>query len=220
MIGGLKKLLFGHNDAEEAVAAGAHADAALHHAAAGLMVEAALLDGDFSEEERQRIETLLRERFELGQSETAELMISAEEAAADARRNASPSRTDASKDISSPARRRLSSSDEKTTACGTASTPSPGRRTRSPSWGTPPCVRCSGNSRGIPRARFEKGCATRERRSLSRETSGGGDEGEDDEDEDEDEDQSAWVRVWSWDEAFSTATARAGRSVQRLGRSI
>ena len=34
MIGGLKKLLFGRNDAEEAVAAGAHADAALHHAAA------------------------------------------------------------------------------------------------------------------------------------------------------------------------------------------
>ena len=83
MIGGLKKLLFGRNDAEEAVAAGAHADAALHHAAAGLLVEAALLDGDFSGEERQRIETLLRERFELGQSETAELMIAAEEAAAD-----------------------------------------------------------------------------------------------------------------------------------------
>ncbi|MEC8369594.1 MAG: TerB family tellurite resistance protein [Pseudomonadota bacterium] len=83
MIGVLKKLLFGRNDAEEAVAAGAHADAALHHAAAGLLVEAALLDGDFSGEERQRIETLLRERFELGQSETAELMIAVEEAAAD-----------------------------------------------------------------------------------------------------------------------------------------
>ena len=83
MIDGLKKLLFGRNDAEEAVAAGAHADAALHHAAAGLLVEAALLDGDFSGEERQRIETLLRERFELGQSEIAELMIAAEEAAVD-----------------------------------------------------------------------------------------------------------------------------------------
>ena len=59
--------------------------------------------------------------------------------------------------------------------------------------GYPPCARCSGNSRRIPRARFEKGCATRKRRSLSRETSGGGDEDEDG-DGDEDEDQSASVR--------------------------
>ena len=114
-------------------------------------------------------------------------------AAADARRNASPLRTDARRTPSSPARRRLSSSAEKTTACGTASTPSPGRRTRSLSWDTPPCARYSGNSRRIPRARFEKGCATRKRRSLSRETSGGGDEDEDG-DGDEDEDQSASVR--------------------------
>ena len=83
MINTLKKLLFGNDDAEEAVAPGAHTDSALHHAAAGLLVEAALLDGDYHDEEKQRIEILLRERFELDQSETTKLMTAAEEAAAD-----------------------------------------------------------------------------------------------------------------------------------------
>lgn len=83
MISGLKKLLFGNDDDAEAVAPGAHADSALHHAAAGLLVEAALLDGDYHDEEKQRIEILLRERFELEQSATSKLMAAAEEAAAD-----------------------------------------------------------------------------------------------------------------------------------------
>ena len=83
MISGLKKLLFGNDDDAEAVAPGAHADSALHHAAAGLLVEAALLDGNYLDEEKQRIEILLRERFELEQSATSKLMAAAEEAAAD-----------------------------------------------------------------------------------------------------------------------------------------
>ena len=83
MISGLKKLLFGNDDAEEAVAPGAHTDSALHHAAAGLLVEAAMLDGDYHDEEKKRIEALLGERFELDQSETTKLMAAAEEAAAD-----------------------------------------------------------------------------------------------------------------------------------------
>jgi uncharacterized tellurite resistance protein B-like protein len=83
MISGLKKLLFGNDDAEESVAPGAHTDSALHHAAAGLLVEAALLDGDYHDEEKKRIEALLGERFELDQSETTKLMAAAEEAAAD-----------------------------------------------------------------------------------------------------------------------------------------
>ena len=83
MISGLKKLLFGNDYAEESVAPGAHTDSALHHAAAGLLVEAALLDGDYHDEEKKRIEALLGERFELDQSETTKLMAAAEEAAAD-----------------------------------------------------------------------------------------------------------------------------------------
>ena len=83
VISGLKKLLFGNDDDAEAVAPGAHADSALHHAAAGLLVEAALLDGNYLDEEKQRIEILLRERFELEQSATSKLMAAAEEAAAD-----------------------------------------------------------------------------------------------------------------------------------------
>ena len=83
MINTLKKLLFGNDDAADVVAPGAHAVSVLHHAAAGLLVEAALLDGDYHDEEKQRIEILLRERFELDQSETTKLMTAAEEAAAD-----------------------------------------------------------------------------------------------------------------------------------------
>ena len=80
MLGGLKSLLFG-NDAEEAVKAGQHGDSALHHAAAGLLIEAAMLDGDFHEAERERIETLLKDRFELPAEEVATLIAAAEEAA-------------------------------------------------------------------------------------------------------------------------------------------
>ena len=80
MLGGLKSLLFG-NDAEEAVKAGQHGGSALHHAAVGLLIEAAMLDGDFHEAERKRIETLLKDRFELPAEEVATLIDAAEEAA-------------------------------------------------------------------------------------------------------------------------------------------
>lgn len=80
MLGGLKSLLFG-NDAEEAVKAGQHGGSALHHAAVGLLIEAAMLDGDFHEAERERIETLLKDRFELPAEEVATLIDAAEEAA-------------------------------------------------------------------------------------------------------------------------------------------
>jgi uncharacterized tellurite resistance protein B-like protein len=80
MIGGLKALLFG-NTGEENVAAGGHGDAALHHAAAGLLVEAAMLDGHFHDAERQRIENLLTERFDVEPSEVSTLMEAAEAAA-------------------------------------------------------------------------------------------------------------------------------------------
>ena len=85
MLGGLKSLLFG-NDAEEAVTAGQHGDSALHHAAAGLLIEAAMLDGDFHEAEHERIETLLKDRFELPAEEVATLIAAAEEAAGQRRR--------------------------------------------------------------------------------------------------------------------------------------
>lgn len=82
MLSGLKSLLFG-SEAEEAVKAGQHGDAALHHAAAGLLIEAAMLDGDFHDAERQRIEGLLANSFELPNDEVATLMAAAEEAAAE-----------------------------------------------------------------------------------------------------------------------------------------
>jgi uncharacterized tellurite resistance protein B-like protein len=81
MIDSLKKLLFGAGAAD--IAAGAHGDSALHHAAAGLLVEAALLDGDFHAAERARIETLLRERFELDAAQAQDLIATAEAAASE-----------------------------------------------------------------------------------------------------------------------------------------
>ena len=81
MLAGLKALLF-RDDAEVKVAAGAHGEAALHHAAAGLLIEAAMLDGHFDDAERQKIETLLAGRFELPPDEIAALVVGAEEAAA------------------------------------------------------------------------------------------------------------------------------------------
>ncbi len=82
MLAGLKALLFG-DDAEVKVAAGGHGEAALHHAAAGLLIEAAMLDGDFDDAERQKIETLLADRFELPPDEIAALVVSAEQSAAE-----------------------------------------------------------------------------------------------------------------------------------------
>lgn len=82
MISGLKALLFGNPD-EENVTAGGHGNAALHHAAAGLLTEAAMLDGHFHDEERKRIEELLVEHFEIEPAEAISLLQAAEVATAD-----------------------------------------------------------------------------------------------------------------------------------------
>ena len=82
MIGSLRNLIFG-GAAEEAVAAGAHGSHALHHAAAGLLVEMALLDDHFDAAERSRIEALLAREFELPATEIAEIIAAAEAAAAE-----------------------------------------------------------------------------------------------------------------------------------------
>lgn len=81
MLDSLKSLLFGGDEQE--VAAGSHGDAGLHRAAAGLLVEAALLDGHFHDAERARIAELLRKRFELSAEEADSLIASAEAAAAE-----------------------------------------------------------------------------------------------------------------------------------------
>ena len=79
MLASLKTLLFGAGEAE--VAAGRHDAAGLHRAAAGLLVEAALLDGHFHDEERRRIGDLLRDRFALSVAEADSLVAAAETAA-------------------------------------------------------------------------------------------------------------------------------------------
>ena len=77
MISELKALLFGNTN-EDNVAAGSHGDAALHHAAAGLLVEAAMLDGHFHDAERQRIESLLTDRFNVEPNNVSTLIQAAE----------------------------------------------------------------------------------------------------------------------------------------------
>ena len=77
MISELKALLFGNTN-EDNVAAGSHGDAALHHAAAGLLVEAAMLDGHFHDAERQRIESLLTNRFNVEPNNVSALIQAAE----------------------------------------------------------------------------------------------------------------------------------------------
>ena len=81
MLATLKKILF--TDGEEAVTAGAHKDAALHHAAAGLLIEAAVMDGVFDTTERIRIEKLLVKRFDLPTEEITDILEAAEEATAE-----------------------------------------------------------------------------------------------------------------------------------------
>lgn len=81
MLNSLKSLLFGSG--EDAVGAGKHDAAGLHRAAAGLLVEAALLDGHFHDAERSRIADLLRKRFGLSGPDADSLIATAEAAAAD-----------------------------------------------------------------------------------------------------------------------------------------
>jgi uncharacterized tellurite resistance protein B-like protein len=56
-----------------------HSDAELHQAAAALLVEAACMDSEFDDEERQTIERLLAARFEMSEAEARELVEVAEE---------------------------------------------------------------------------------------------------------------------------------------------
>ena len=72
MLKGLKNLIFG-NDEEESVSAGSHSDSALHHAAAGLLIEAAMMDGTFDKAERTKITELLIKQFELPEEVVEEL---------------------------------------------------------------------------------------------------------------------------------------------------
>ncbi|MGE3293030.1 MAG: TerB family tellurite resistance protein [Geminicoccaceae bacterium] len=71
-------ILFG-DDTAVGEAHAAHSEA--HVAAAALMVEAARLDGSFGEEERDRIRTLLVERFQLTPWTAGELLARAERTA-------------------------------------------------------------------------------------------------------------------------------------------
>jgi len=82
MLKGLKNMIFG-NETEENVSAGSHSVAALHHAAAGLLIEAAMMDGTFEAAERTKISKLLIEHFDLPEDEVGEIIMSAEEANAE-----------------------------------------------------------------------------------------------------------------------------------------
>lgn len=82
MLKAIARLLF-DNDAAADVPAGGHAPAALRRAAAGLLVDVALLDGGLAAAERVRIATLLRERFELAAADAEALVAAAEAAAAE-----------------------------------------------------------------------------------------------------------------------------------------
>ena len=79
MLKGLKNMIFGSGD-EENVSAGSHSEAALHHAAAGLLIEAAMMDGTFDEIERNKISKLLILRFDLSENEVGKIIVAAEEA--------------------------------------------------------------------------------------------------------------------------------------------
>ncbi len=56
---------------------GAHTDEELHIAAAALMVEAARLDGDFDQDERDKIGDILRRRFDLDDETTRDVLETA-----------------------------------------------------------------------------------------------------------------------------------------------
>ena len=82
MLKGLKNLIFG-NDEEENISAGSHNEAALHHAAAGLLIEAAMMDGNFDNTERTKITNLLIKQFNLPEDVVNEIIGAAEEANAE-----------------------------------------------------------------------------------------------------------------------------------------
>lgn len=75
MLKRIKNMLF----ADTAKGPVQHEKAELELAAAALLVEAAVLDGEFDAAERATIERLLQERFELDAPQVAELIADAEE---------------------------------------------------------------------------------------------------------------------------------------------
>ena len=81
MIDRLKRFLF---DREGKSDSGKHTPDELHIAAAALLLEAAMLDGDVGAVEKQRTEELVRARFDLSEEDTALIMDHAETKARDA----------------------------------------------------------------------------------------------------------------------------------------
>ena len=82
MIGAITKFLFVDKGKSQA-ADGRHSHDELHMAAAGLLVEAALLDGEFSAAERDHIKELCLNQFELPADEAEALLETAEQQVAE-----------------------------------------------------------------------------------------------------------------------------------------
>jgi len=75
MIAALKKLVAGLADSETEKPLDENE---LRLATAALLVEAAVMDGSFDDDERRVIETILQDRFALGEQEVQDLVASAE----------------------------------------------------------------------------------------------------------------------------------------------
>jgi len=89
MLKRLKKALFADTSAPTA----RRSQADLHLAAAALLVEAAVLDGNFDDDERATITALLKNRFSLNEAEVVELISEAEATIANANELFSLTRT-------------------------------------------------------------------------------------------------------------------------------
>jgi uncharacterized tellurite resistance protein B-like protein len=78
----LKRLMRIMSDASDA-GRESHTQEEKHLATAALLIEAAMMDGDFDESERTAVETVLKRHFSLSEEETAELMREAESTQSD-----------------------------------------------------------------------------------------------------------------------------------------
>ncbi|NQV85100.1 MAG: TerB family tellurite resistance protein [Rhodospirillales bacterium] len=81
MINRIKTLILGGAAADDGAGSGEEADD-LQVAAVALLVEAAVMDGDFGDAERQIIAALIADRFGLGDDAVQELIATGEEAVA------------------------------------------------------------------------------------------------------------------------------------------
>jgi uncharacterized tellurite resistance protein B-like protein len=82
MIDKIKSLIFGNKPEEKnSMVIGGHEDNELAIAAIALLIEAAVMDGDFDDKERQVIANLISEHFELNDEETQALIETGEQAA-------------------------------------------------------------------------------------------------------------------------------------------